>query len=431
MRHQRFDLFVYLAAIGFAGILITQAYWVYNGLLMRKGQFDRSIELVLRSVLVGLVDYQAAQKLKCIQKGEPCDDFDNDIQMAIPSALLDSMLKQEMSDLGLTGGYKYAVFNKFNKRFVAGNYSGFEDKIVNSNYRQSLKAVFAPGDYILAIYFSNVQTRVIRGFVLWVVLTAVFLIMLLFSFWSTVSLVRRQKRVSTIKADFINNMTHELKTPIASIGLAAEMLSKPAIVATPEKVSKYAAVVKSESARLQNLVDHVLMSAMLDEGKVRLNRQPGSMAKLVEDVEQYFGHRISELSGTLDVDIPAGLPSISFDRLHMTNVLINLIDNAIKYSRGAPEVRVSLRSTNGGIIIEVADKGIGIPPEEKELIFKNLYRSHTGNLHDVKGFGIGLFYVKKIVELHGGKVTVESEHGVGSVFKVYLPAVLNMDNYES
>lgn len=431
MQQQRFNLFIFLAAVGFLGILITQAYWVYNGLLMRRDQFDRGIQLAMRTMLSRLIDYQSAQKLRCIELGEGCEELGQRIETAVPPALLDSLMRQEMTQLGLEGQYRYVVFNRPNKRFVAGLFEGFEDQLVNSSYQQSLKAVFVPGDYVLSVIFPDIQHHAIGRFSLWVVLSSVFLISLLFSFWSTVSLVRRQKRLSRIKADFINNMTHELKTPIASISLAAEMLSKQVVASDNAKVARYASVVKSESSRLQTLVDHVLMSAMLEEGKVRLNRQKASFSALVEEVVHNFSHRVSELSGKLELNIEAGLPMVYFDRLHMTNVLVNLLDNAIKYSRGAPEIWISVKSASGHVVLAVADSGVGIPPEEKDLIFKNLYRSYTGNLHDVKGFGIGLFYVKKIVELHGGKITVESEHGAGSVFEVYLPAVINTENYES
>lgn len=431
MQQQRFNIFIFLAAIGFLGILMTQAYWVYNGLLMRRDQFDRGIQLAMRTVLSRMIDYQSAQKLKCIELGEGCEELGQRIETAVPPALLDSLMRQEMTQLGLKGQYRYVVFNRPNKRFVAGLFEGFEDQLINSSYQQSLKAVFVQGDYVLSVVFPDIQHHAIGRFSLWVVLSSVFLISLLFSFWSTVSLVRRQKRLTRIKADFINNMTHELKTPIASISLAAEMLSKQVVASDYAKVARYASVVKSESSRLQTLVDHVLMSAMLEEGKVRLNRHKANISQLVEEVVHNFTHRVSELSGKLELNIEAGLPMIYFDRLHMTNVLVNLLDNAIKYSRGAPEIWVSVKSTSGHVVLAVADSGVGISLEEKDLIFKNLYRSHTGNLHDVKGFGIGLFYVKKIVELHGGKITVESEHGAGSVFEVYLPAVINTENYES
>lgn len=431
MRQQKLNIFVYLAAIGFLGILITQAHWVYSGLKLRRDQFDRGVRLAMRTTISRLIDYQTTRKLRCMAQGQLCDELGKNLEDAIPPRLIDSLMRSEMAQLGLTGQYRYAVFNRPTRRFSMGDFAGFEDQLVNSEFQQSLKALFSPGDYVLAVYFDREQSLVIGRFGIWVLLSAIFMLSLLFSFWSTVSIVRRQKRLSQIKADFINNMTHELKTPIASISLAAEMLSKPLIAGDAEKVTRYASVVRGESSRLQNLVDHVLMSAMLEEGRVRLNRQNGDFALLVEEVLANFQHRVHELSGKLDVDIETGLPLVNFDRLHMTNVLHNLLDNAVKYSRGAPEIRVSLKSSDASVLLSVADRGIGIAREEKALIFKNLYRSHTGNVHDVKGFGIGLFYVKKIVELHGGKITVESQQGEGSVFEVLLPAVTKTDNNES
>lgn len=421
MRLQRFDLYVLLAALGFSGVLVSQAYWVNSGLMIRRDQLDRGVHLAMRTVLNRLIDQFNTQKIRCLELEEGCNDLGTSIEVVVPAALLDSLLHQEMLGLGLGERYKYAVFNRLNKRFVTGRYAGFEDKIVNSNYQVSLKALYTPGDYVLAVYCAETQHRIIGRFWLWVLVSAVFLILLLYSFWSTVSLIRRHKRLSKVKSDFINNMTHELKTPIASISLAAEMLSKPVVANVPDKVLKYAAVVKGESARLQTLVDHVLMSALLEEEKVRLSTQRASLSALVQEVLSNVEHRVNALSGKLEIYIEPGLSPLKFDRMHMTNVLVNLLDNAIKYSHGAPDIKVSLQGADQWQVIAVADKGIGIPAEEKNLIFKKLYRSYSGNVHDVKGFGIGLFYVKKIVELHGGKITVESEPGAGSIFRIYLP----------
>ncbi len=421
MHQQRFNHFVIIAGIAFAGILLSQAYWIYNGQMLRKEQFDQGVDLVLRKILNRIIDYQVAKKLKCLEAREICGESWSSFETAVPSVLLDSLVREEFKGQGLERRYKYAVFNRPIKRFSIGSYQGYEDQIINSKYQLTLKAAFAPGDYVLAVIFPDRQSWAFVSTTVWVLLSALFLLTLLFSFWSTVSLVRRQKRLSRVKADFLNNMTHELKTPIASIGLAAEMLSKPMVASVPEKVTKYASVVKSESHRLQTLVDHVLMSAMLEDSKVRLNRKKVDASELVEEVVKSFSHRISGLSGKLETTIQPGLPPVYLDSLHITNVLTNLLDNAIKYSRGIPDIHVALRESDDWLCLSVSDKGIGIPPEEKDLIFKNLYRSYTGNLHDVKGFGIGLFYVKKIVELHGGKVAVESEPGHGSVFEVRLP----------
>ncbi|MBK9292413.1 MAG: HAMP domain-containing histidine kinase [Bacteroidetes bacterium] len=422
MNNHRFNLLTYLAAVGFLGILLTQAYLVYNGLALRKELFNRGMELALQSALNKVAEMQVEKKIRCIESGGSCSDMFNTIEAAIPPGMIDSLLAREMQQFEFVGAYYYAVFNRANRQFAMGNYMGFEERIVNSSYQVSLRPVYGRGDYVLSVYVAEPELWRMRRLVFWVGLSVVFLFLLLFSFWSTVRIARRQKRLSRVKADFINNMTHELKTPIASISLAAEMLSKPVVVQDSEKILRYASVLKSESVRLQTLVDHVLMSAMLEESKVRLNLQQGSLQQLVEQVLPAFSQRITELNGTIELELAPELPMLNFDKLHMANVLSNLLDNAIKYSRGAPTIKLSLGQSGQHQVISVADKGMGIPPEEIDLIFKNLYRSHTGNLHDVKGFGIGLFYVKKIVELHGGKITVESHPGQGSVFRVFMPA---------
>lgn len=224
-----------------------------------------------------------------------------------------------------------------------------------------------------------------------------------------------------MKTDFVNNMTHEFKTPIATVSLASEMLMKPEVAHSPEKTKKYAAVIFNENNRLQNQVEQVLQMAIIDKGETQLRIKETDLHKLLDIIIEGFQLRVREMGGHIHTELNAIPSTIAGDKMHLTNVFSNLIDNAVKYSSGAPQLSVFSESNQSGVTISVADKGIGISPENQKQVFKNLYRVHTGDLHDVKGFGLGLYYVKRLVEMHGGRITLQSELGKGSVFKVFLP----------
>ncbi len=230
-----------------------------------------------------------------------------------------------------------------------------------------------------------------------------------------------QKKLSEMKTDFINNMTHEFKTPIATISLAAEMLMKPEVSHETERTKKYASVIFKENQRLQDQVEQVLQIAILDKGETKLRIKETDIHRILEKVVESFDMRIRELGGVIRLDLLAEPFTIEGDRMHIYNVFSNLVENAVKYSPQKPQITITSRSDNQGITVSVADKGVGISVENQELIFKNLYRVHTGDVHDVKGFGLGLYYVKKLVEMHGGKIKLQSEPGKGSVFNVFLP----------
>jgi two-component system, OmpR family, phosphate regulon sensor histidine kinase PhoR len=318
-------------------------------------------------------------------------------------------------------GYEYAVYNKVNNRIVIGNTSDFEIELLSSVHQQSVDALFKPGSYYLSVYFPNQKSALLRQLSGWTLLSAIFLLTVILSFWYTINTVFRQKKLSEMKSDFINNMTHEFKTPISTISIAAEMLLKEDVYRSEERTKKYASVILNENKRLQEQAEQVLQSATLENGAVRLNLKSSDIHRLLNRAIGNFELRIKELSGKIETHFVAEPIDLNVDRMHITNVFTNLIENAIKYSTNPPEITISTSSRKDGISISVADKGIGIEKENQKLVFKNLYRVHTGDVHNVKGFGIGLFYVKRIVEMHGGRITLKSEPGKGSTFEVFLP----------
>lgn len=255
----------------------------------------------------------------------------------------------------------------------------------------------------------------------WLLLSALFSLAVVLSFYYTVRTAWRQKRLSEIKSDFINNMTHEFKTPIATISIASEMLLREEVNADTHKTIKYAHIILNENQRLQKMAEQVLQSASLEKSDMKLSLRQIDMNELIREVADSFHLRIEEKNGELNLDLEAGNPLIWVDPNQMAYALTNLLDNAVKYSPDKLSIKLQSWTESDKMFIRIQDQGIGISGEDQKHIFKNLYRIPTGNRHDVKGFGIGLFYVEKVILAHGGKIVVDSLPSKGTKFTITLP----------
>jgi two-component system phosphate regulon sensor histidine kinase PhoR len=234
-------------------------------------------------------------------------------------------------------------------------------------------------------------------------------------FFASVNTMMNQKKLSLIKNDFINNMTHEFKTPISTISLAVDVMRDKDIQKNPDK---YLNIIKDENSRLAGQVEKVLQMALLDKGQVKLNLTEVNLHEVIDQVVQNLGVQVEQKGGELVMDLNAKDPVLDADEVHMTNIIYNLIDNANKYSPEKPQIRVATENTPMGLKISVEDKGLGMSKDELNRIFEKFYRVSTGNVHDVKGFGLGLSYVKKMVSLHGGTIEVQSSPGKGTLFEL-------------
>jgi two-component system phosphate regulon sensor histidine kinase PhoR len=233
--------------------------------------------------------------------------------------------------------------------------------------------------------------------------------------------ILKQKRLSEVKTDFINNMTHELKTPISTIALSSDVLRKVDENTDLERVKQYATIIHAENSRLESQVERVLQLAKLEKDKIQLKKEAIAVHGLVEKCAQAFDLVISQKQGDLKLDLSAESDQIYADRVHLSNVIHNLLDNATKYAEETPQIEVRTYNEKGGLVIEVVDNGKGMTEDQMKQIFEKFYRVPTGSVHDVKGFGLGLYYVKEIVSAHRGRIEVQSEIGVGSTFKIVLP----------
>jgi two-component system phosphate regulon sensor histidine kinase PhoR len=297
----------------------------------------------------------------------------------------------------------------------------FRDQLLQSEHKAQISCIFQDEKFMLAVFFPMQKPFVFSKMQVYIILSGIFMLIVIVGFWLTARSYLRQKRLSEMKTDFVNNMTHEFKTPIATVSFTSELLKKDNIRNNPEKVTNYADIIFLESQRLKNQVDQVLQVAILDRGDYKLMLRQVDVHQIIRQVAERFDIVVSERDGQIRQRLNAARKFIAADPQHIASVLNNLVDNANKYSPEKPEITISTHSDRKGIVITVEDHGIGMNDNDRKDIFKKFHRISTGNLHDVKGFGIGLFYVKTIIEAHGGRIDVKSKPGKGSAFAVWIP----------
>jgi len=412
---------VIIVTISLVGIVFTQLYWVRKSLDLKGEQFDNSVRISIKSVMNQLMEHKNDSVFQAHLYDLSCQKLKLDVTDIIEPPLLDSLLFEELSSMDLDDNYYYAIYNNLNGKFVAGRFENKEESLLESPFQFSVSSLYRPGDYYLGIYFPTKTSLVLRQMEIWLLFSVFFLIVVIISFAYVVLTILRQKKLSEIKNDFINNMTHEFKTPIATSSLAAEMLLKPQISSKIEKVNKYANVILDENQRLQSQVEQILQIATLESGQNQYKYKKMNLHDLLSSVIDSFEMRIKEKKVKMLVDLDAKDPILVADQNHITNVFYNLLDNAIKYTFEKPKIEIKTWNVKHGIFVRIKDNGIGINEEHQKNIFKNLFRVPTGNIHDVRGFGLGLYYAREVVYLHDGKIVLKSEFGKGSSFDVFLP----------
>ena len=275
---------------------------------------------------------------------------------------------------------------------------------------------------IFSLYIMNLEKSIIRSFSSIFLISISLITIVIGTFFYSIKIINNQKKITQIKSDFINNMTHELKTPIATIGLACEALKDKDIELNKPMKDKFLSTITNENERLGKLVETVLQNTISDKGTPELKLEIFNIEEIIEKAMKSIQLSFDKKEGSIETDFMALNKIVEADKLHITNVIYNLLDNSIKYSENKPLVKISTRDVIGGLVIRIKDNGIGIAKDNQEKIFEKLFRVPTGNIHNVKGFGLGLSYVKSIMELHQGSIKVESKLGYGSTFLISLKA---------
>ncbi len=336
-------------------------------------------------------------------------------------------LDQLISDALLLNGIDIhpvvGLYDESQHSFLYSSDSRHEAELEESPYRYG----FQPSDMLtnsqlfIILDFPSAQLFLQRNSGLLGYMSLFLVLIIIVLFFISLRTISNQHKLDQMKNEFISNMTHEIKTPLATIGLACEMLQDESISQDNESRHNFVGIINDENQRMRVLVETILQSAKMSKKNFRINPKEVDVHQIIDKVSKSFRLTLTNRGGTIETDLQAAPPVIEADELHLTNLVYNLIDNAIKYSTEAPHITVTTATTPGHLVLKIADQGIGISKEDQKHVFEKFYRVSTGNVHNVKGFGIGLNYVAEVVRLHHGHISLESELGKGSTFIITLP----------
>jgi len=344
------------------------------------------------------------------------------IENRINPAKLDTIVRRTLEENGIRQDYAYGIISAKKDSVILVKPSQHKKEILHSEFKTRLfpHDVFVePNDLVL--FFPQQRMAIFKRLGLSALSTLFFIMVIVFCFIYVIRAIFTQKRFSSLLVDFINNMTHEFKTPISTISLASETLTRPSVLKDEARLKKYGKIINDESSRMRNQVEKILEMAAIEEGDVKFNMSVIDVHTIILKAIDNFHLRLNKSKGHISTDLSAEIHIVKADAIHLSNIIHNLLDNAVKYTNRNPEIDIKTKNVEGTLKIAIQDNGIGLRPEEQKRVFDKYYRVPTGNIHDVKGFGLGLSYVKLMVEAHKGTVTVKSEPGKGSVFEITLP----------
>jgi two-component system phosphate regulon sensor histidine kinase PhoR len=383
--------------IALLALVAVQVYWINNAMTVRQANFVRSVN-------------------------EAVDGVTLRIEKRLSYNLLDSLLKDELHKKSISANFQFGVFSTRRGQMLMRTEGSDPVTLLDKGYAFTL----FPGDIVrepdyLMLYFPNEKGFLIKQMAGLLAISISLILIIIFSFTYTVLTIYRQKRLSEMKNDFINNMTHEFKTPISTISLACQALKDKDVSKSEAIYDSYIGIIGEENLRLGAMAEKILQSAVLDKRQLELTKEWFDIHEVITDVVNKIGIQVQIKDGRITTNFRADPSEIYADRVHITNLVNNLLDNANKFTPQKPLIRVSTENVGTGIMISIEDNGIGIGKKNQKKIFDKLFRVPMGDLHDFKGFGLGLSYVKAIVEYHKGSISLESEIKKGTKFDVFLP----------
>jgi len=455
---------IVLMGAAMIGLVLLQAFWIRNAINLKQDSINdaafKALNIVADRVskdddvqngYIGLNgyerrsmikindesirDFQARIRRKSNLKIQELESFSKKpLEERISHTLLTKYVKEAVANRGLINNmdYDWAVYSEVGEKFIVkngyfvipGQSGGFED-LISSPYEVSLFSRDQVTDGKLMIFFPALSNILWSSVLNELLISLALVSVILFCFGYVIKVIFRQKKLSEIKTDFINNMTHEFKTPIATISLAADSITSPMILGNDEKVKRFADIIRQENKRMNSQVEKVLQMAMLDKDDLQLKLTDINLHDVINQAVSHLSLQVEKKDGKITPFLNATNPLIIGDLTHVSNMIHNLLDNANKYTPEKPEISVTTNNVASGVEVNITDNGIGMSKEVRKNIFNKFYREHTGDRHDVKGFGLGLSYVKRMMTAHKGQVDVKSEKGVGSSFILLFPHDLN------
>ena len=413
---------VILGAIAILAIISVQAYWINKSWRLNEKKFHQNVTMALQNVAIGLtelsgVDIPAADLIKQQESNYYIVNINN----FFDKNDLEFFLKKEFNQASIHEDFEYGIYDCETDKMVSGKYISLDD---NEKIERTITKELPTNDnfvYYFGVRFPNNQ-QIWDGMALPFIFTGLLFLAIIFFLYS-ISIILRQKRLSEMQKDFINNMTHEFKTPISTINISSDFLLRTPVIQQDKRLQQYAAIIKNQNNRLNKQVEKVLQFARIEKKNFNLKLEEVDLNELLQNVAYSVELRVDEAKGVFKLDLPDELLLIQADVLHLTNIMHNLLDNAIKYSKEDDvNIGLSAKKINKKVVVQISDQGIGITKEYQKKVFKKFFRVPTGNVHNVKGFGLGLFYVKNICRKHGWKLQLDSELNQGTTMTISIPA---------
>lgn len=413
---------IVLGAISILSLLSIQIYWVLRTWDIQEREFNRKVNQAMLDTAneLSLMKGFSIPTQKLVEQLSS-NYWVVNINNVFEAEDLEYALSKSFEKQALKEDYQYGIFDCSSDQMITG-------KIIRRADLENQAPLTEPlpkhGDsdfiYYFGVQFPNRTVNILSNMWIVVSFTALMLITLAFFIYA-MSVILRQKQLSELQRDFINNMTHEFKTPISTIRISTDVFLKNETIQADERLNRYAGIIKEQIMRLNTQVEKVLQLAKVERDNIELNKEKLDVAELIKSISPSIELKVNEKQGTLILDMDAPRTWIMADRVHLTNILHNLIDNGVKYARGNPEIKVSLHEEDDELVLSIQDNGIGIPREHHRRIFDKFYRVPTGNVHNVKGFGLGLYYVKSMCHEHGWDLDLVSYLGKGTTFNIRMP----------
>lgn len=420
MKKHRILTVISLGSLSLIGIILFQVFWIFNSFKENEKELNKEIIASLGSVAVDLALFNNNQRpqIKSVTQLSS-ESFVVNIDDEILPSILEHYLEVNLEKLHIKLDYEYAIYDCETDSMVhinRVNITGKKQKIIDESEFEK----YGDYNYYFTIRFPGKTTSVFFNTKLWAISATIIILALVFFVYALTVMIS-QKRFSEVQKDFINNMTHELKTPISTIGISAKVMADPHIVKDPERLNNYAKIIVHQNQRMEQQVEKVLQSTLSEKGRIQLEPEEINLAECLKNVSSEIDLKAKEKGGSIQLKIEDQLDRIYADKNHLENIIFNLLDNAIKYSDKTPEIIIQTRTERNKIKLSVIDNGIGMSTDQLKKIFQKFYRVPTGDIHNVRGFGLGLNYVKNIVKAHKWKIEVISELGKGSVFSIFIP----------
>ena len=418
MHRKNLRRIIIFGSVVMTGLLIVQGFWMKRAFNIEERQFNHSVQVALKNIADSIVAESPGVHHADIQIRQLSSKiYFAELNSSINPELLDSLLKKELAIRQIRAAYELGIYNAEDDTLGYGEY-------IPATVQWQIDNAQKPGEYShgekrnFAVYFPDKFSVIAGELKIWIFSSVILLLMTVFFAYAIITLLK-ERQLAEIKEDFINNLTHEFKTPIANIELANEVLQVNKIERS--KQAKYHHIIHTENQRLKSQVEHILQMGAVDKSQLQLDFKVVNIHELIKKLSESIQMRVKKKTGTFNIQLNAAKSEILADEFHLTNTVYNVLDNAEKYSKNKPEISIITSNGRNGLYITVRDAGIGIRERFQKHVFDKFFRVPTGDVHNVKGFGLGLSYVKTIVEAHKGSISIQSQLNQGTQLDIYLP----------